>query len=230
VDLARDLIDHRIADLDDQDAGMVEDIWITWTHEPATLGPIVTGTAALLHQLGRPGVALSAIATRIGWSHANVWREIPWTQVRRIERPQVKLLLPRAQLPELPGRTRHANTEHTGAMLYSQLINLPVYTRDHRRLGIIDIRTTALISEPPQILGLLVAVHSRRHSFGLKHFDTTTIRLGGITHGGCFLAWSDIASITDQAIHTDVASGELTPLAAAPNPQPPPMPQGATPP
>lgn len=226
MDLARDLIDHRIADLEDQDAGMADDIWLTWTHETATLGPIVTGTAALLHQLGRPGVALSAIATRIGWSHANVWREIPWTEIRRNERPQVKLLLPR----KLPGHTSHANTEHTGAMLYSQIINLPVYSRDHRRLGIIDIRTADLISEPPQVLGLLIAAHSRRHSFGLKHFDTTTIRLGGITHGGCFLAWSNIARITDQAIHTNAASGELTPLPAAPNPQPPPMPQGATPP
>jgi hypothetical protein len=230
VDLARDLIDHRIADLHDEDAGMVDDMWITWTHDAATLGPIITGTAALLHQLGRAGVALSAIAAHIGWSHANVWREIPWTDVRRIERPQVKLLLPRAQLPELPHRTSHATTEHTGAMLYSELINLPVFTRDHRRLGIIDIRTAALISEPPQVLGLLVAAHSRRRSFGLKHFDTTTIRLGSITRGGCFLAWSDIARITDQAIHTNAASGELTPLAAAPSPEPPPMPEGPTPP
>src|SRR3954447_4915246 len=138
MDLARDLIDHRIADLEDQDAGMVDDLWITWTHETATLGPIVTGTAALLHQLGPAGRVLSAIASRIGWSHANVWREIPWTEVRRIEHPQVKLLLPRTELPKLPRRTSHANTEHAGAMLYSQLTNLPVFTRDHRRLGIID--------------------------------------------------------------------------------------------
>jgi hypothetical protein len=230
VDLARDLLDHRVADLEDEDAGMVDDIWITWTDHTATLGPIVTGTAALLRQLGPLGVAVSAIARHVAWSHANIWREIPWTQVRRIERAQAQLLLPRSQLPTLTGRTSQTNTEQTGAMLYSHFINLPVLTRDQRRLGVIDIRTTALISEPPKVLGLLVASHSRRRSFGLKHFDTTTIRLGGITQGGCFLAWSDITDITDHAIHTNAASGELTPLAAAPNPQPPPMPQGATPP
>jgi hypothetical protein len=230
LDLARDLLDHRIADLEDEDAGIVDDIWITWTHHTATLGPIVTGTAALLRQLGPFGAALSTLANHIAWSRASVWREIPWTKVRRIERAQAQLLLPRSQLPTLTGRTRQTNTEETGAMLYSQLINLPVLTRDHRRLGVIDIRTEALISEPPNVLGLLVAPHSRRRSFGLKHFDTTTIRLGGITRGGCFLAWSDITHITDHAIHTNAASGELTPLAAAPTPQPPPMPQGATPP
>jgi hypothetical protein len=230
VDLARDLLDHRIADLQDQDAGMVDDIWITWTDHTATLGPIVTGTAALLHQLGPAGVALSALASRIGWSHANIWREIPWTKVRRIERPQVKLLLPRAHLPTLPDHTPHTKAEPIREMLYSQLTNVPVLTRDHRRFGIIDIRTTALIAAPPEVLGLLVAPHSRRRSFGLKHFDTTTIRLGGITHGGCFLPWSDITRITDRAIHTNAAAGELTALAAAPNPQPPPMPQGPTPP
>src|SRR4051794_10182683 len=102
MDLARDLIDHRIADLDDQDAGMVDDLWITRTEDTATLGPIVTGTAALLHQLGPLGAGLSALAARTGWSHANVWREIPWTKIRRIERSQVNLLLRRAKLPPPP--------------------------------------------------------------------------------------------------------------------------------
>src|SRR4051812_32525669 len=107
MDLARDLIDHRIADLDDQDAGMVDDLWITWTEDTATLGPIVTGTAALLHQLGPLGAGLSSLGARTGWSHANVWREIPWTQIRRIERSQVNLLLRRAELPTLQPHAPH---------------------------------------------------------------------------------------------------------------------------
>jgi hypothetical protein len=230
MDLARDLIDHRIADLDDQDAGMVDDLWITWTNDTATLGPIVTGTAALLHQLGRLGAGVSAIAARTGWSHANVWREIPWTQVRRIERSQVNLLLRRSELPSLPGRTHHTQVPHDDAMLYSQLSKLPVVTRDHRRFGIVDVRTTALVADPPRVLGLLMVPHARRHSFGLKRFDTTSIRLGGITRGGCFLPWDQISHVTRVAIHTNAASGELAPLAAAPTPQPPPMREGATPP
>jgi hypothetical protein len=230
MDLARDLIDHRIADLDDQDAGMVDDLWITWTEATATLGPIVTGTAALLHQLGPLGAGLSALGARTGWSHANVWREIPWTQIRRMERSQVNLLLRRAELPTLPSRTPRTPDRQTGAMLYSQLSKLAVRTRDGRRLGIIDVRCTALVTDPPSVLGLLVAPHARRHSFGLKRFDTTSIRLGGITRGGCFLAWDQITRITEDAIHTNAASGELIPLAAAPTPQPPPMREGATPP
>jgi hypothetical protein len=230
VDLARDLIDHRIADLEDQDAGMVDDLWVTWHHGTAALGPIVTGAAALLTQVGPFQTMLIALSRRIRCSHARVWREIPWRQVRRIERPQVKLLVPRADLAHSADRSQTLVSDQRGQMLYSQLCNLPVATRDHQRLGIIDVRTAPLISEPPQVLGLLIAPHPRRRSLGLKQFDTTAVRLGGIPRGGRYLPWEDISRITSDAIHTNAASGELAPLATAPNPQPPPMPEGATPP
>jgi hypothetical protein len=230
VDLARDLIDHRIADLEDQDAGMVDDLWVTWVHDTAALGPIVTGTAALLAQVGPFQTPLIALSRRIGWSHARVWREIRWRQVRRIERPQVKLLVPRADLAHSSDRTQTVVSDQRGQMLYSELCKLPVATRDDQRLGIIDVRTTPLISEPPQVLGLLVAPHPRGRSLGLKRFDTTAVRLGGIPQAGRYLPWKDITRITPDAVHTNTASGELGPLATAPNPQPPPMPEGATPP
>ena len=52
MDVGRDLIDHRIVDLDGHDVGRVDDVWIYVADGAAVVSPIVTGTGALLRQLG----------------------------------------------------------------------------------------------------------------------------------------------------------------------------------
>jgi hypothetical protein len=223
VDIGRDLIDHRLTDTDDQDAGMVDDLWITWHDTTARLGPLVTGTAALIGQLGRMATPLTHAARRIGWTHAQVWREIPWDRIDRVERPQVVLLIARAQLSTLPVRSQP--TTPTNAILYTQLIKLPVRTKDGARLGIIDVRTGPQTAAAPTILGLLLAPHPHTYTLGMKRYDTTTTRLGGIP-GGFYLAWADITTLT-HTITTRLTKDELSPLANAPQPALPPMPTDA---
>jgi hypothetical protein len=223
MDVSRDLIDHKISDADGRDAGMVDDLWITWHDDTARLGPLITGTAALIGQLGRMATPLTRVARRIGWSHALVWREIPWDRIDRVERPQVVLRLAQADLSTLPRRSP-ATTPPT-ALLYTQLIKLPVLTQDGARLGIIDVRTAAHTSAAPRILGLVLAPHPRAHSLGMKRYDTTTIRFGGIARGS-FLAWTDITTIS-TTITTRLTRDELTALPDAPQPSPPPMPTDA---
>jgi hypothetical protein len=223
MDVGRDLIDHRITDAHADDAGMVDDLWITWDADTATVGNLVTGTAALIGQLGRVAPALTRAARRVGCSHASVWREIPWSRVDRVERPQVVLALARDELPTLPGRSQPGNP--SSALLYTQLIKLRVRTEDGSQLGILDVRTTRYTSGVPTVIGLLVTPHPHGHTLGMKRYDTTSTRLGGIS-GAFFLPWGDITTLT-HTIATRLDHDELTPLADAPQPSPPPMPADA---
>ena len=223
MDVGRDLIDHRITDAHGEDAGMVDDLWMTWDAGACIIGNLVTGSAALIDQFGRAARPLSRAAQRLGCGHAVVWREIPWHRVDRIERPQVVLALARGELPTLPGRSQPS--DRSTARLYTELIKLPVRTKDGSQLGILDVRTTPHTSGAPTVIGLLLTPHPHGYTLGLKRYDTTSTRLGGIA-GAFFLPWSDIATIT-HTITTRLDHGELIPLADAPQPHPPPMPAGA---
>ena len=76
MDVGRDLIDHRIVDLDGHDVGRVDDVWIHVADGAAVVSPIVTGTGALLRQLGAVGDRIK----RLGFWHADRWREIVWDE------------------------------------------------------------------------------------------------------------------------------------------------------
>jgi hypothetical protein len=226
MDIGRDLIDHRMADGDDIDAGMVDDIWITWRADAARLGPLLSGTPIMLDELGRLGRWLGRVAPRIGWTHAVLWREIDWRSVKRIERPQLRLVEPRSDIPKRRDRRPKPTLGRQGRMRYLELSRLSVRTRDDQRFGIVDVRVGPLVTEPPEVLGLLISPHERARAFGLKRYDSTRTRLGSATGDERFLPWEAIDEITEREIRTRTVSGELGPLAAAPNPAPPPMPEG----
>jgi hypothetical protein len=226
MDLGRDLIDHRIADGDDLDAGMTDDVWITWQGESARLGPLLSGTPIMLDQLGQAGRWLSIVAPRIGWTHGGLWREIQWDSVKRIERPQVRLIESRSDLPTRSDRRPAAMLGREGRMRYLELSRLAVRTRDDQRFGIVDVRTGPLLTEPPQVLGLLISPHQRARAFGLKRYDSTRARLGSVSGDERFLPWEAIEEITAREIRTSAIPGQLVALAAAPQAMPPPMPQG----
>jgi sporulation protein YlmC with PRC-barrel domain len=230
VDVARDLIDHRIADLDAKDAGIVDDVWVSWRPGDAELGPIVTGTAALLRQLGRVGACVASLGRRLGWSHAQLWREIPWTHVRRVERPQVRLVMRREELPLLPSaQPDRTALGREGTMRYTEFVKLPVWTQDGRRLGILDVRTAPHTTGAPAVFGLILAERPLGRSLGMKRYDTTTVRIGGVRRG-CFLAWDDVMAVNADGIRARRAADELVSITDAPRPQAPPMPEGPVPP
>ena len=62
MDIGRDLIDHRIVDLDGHDVGRVDDLWVCVADGRAVVGPIVSGAGALFQQFGTLGQRLQRIA------------------------------------------------------------------------------------------------------------------------------------------------------------------------
>ena len=220
MDVGRDLIDHRIVDLDGHDIGRVDDVWIHAADGAAVVSPIVTGTGALLRQLGKVGDRIQRLAPHLGYRHADRWREIAWDDVHQLQRPQV-VLEPR--LRDL-ARRPEGHRPRTGIeLLYTDLIRLPVRDPSGNRLGVVDVRTT-LPSPEPAILGLLVAAHPLRHTLGLKRFDSTSERFGGTRHHTRYLAWTPDLQISDDAILCPVALTNLPLLSATPPSMPPPMP------
>ncbi len=219
MDVGRDLIDHRIVDLDGHDVGRVDDVWIYVADGAAVVSPIVTGTGALLRQLGRAGDRIKRLAPHVGFRHADRWREIVWDDVHVLQRPQV-VLEPR--LRDLAGRPEGHRSRPGVELLYTDLIRLPVRDPSGRRMGVVDVRTT-LPDPEPAILGLLVAAHPLRHTLGLKRFDSTSQRFGGIQHHTRYLAWTADLQIRDGVVLCPVPFTDLPLLSAAPPSTPPPM-------
>ena len=89
MDVGRDLIDHRIVDLDGHDVGRVDDVWIYVVDGAAVASPIVTGTGALLRQLGEVGDRIKRLAPHVGFRHADRWREIVWDDVTCCSGPRL---------------------------------------------------------------------------------------------------------------------------------------------
>ena len=222
MDLARDLIDHLIVDCDDQDSGMVDDLWIEHAGASASLGPLVTGGAALIAQLGPFSGAVTRAALAMRLRHAAVWREIDWQHIDRVERPQTRLLLGRAELSLLPGPVPRKD-----AVLFTHISRLPVLTADGRRLGLLDVRTEQHAGSAPSVLGLIVSRQAHGRSFALKRYTSTAPRFGGIAHRALFVRWAEIASIDADAITTNVPLEKLQPLGCVPDPGPPTMPEAA---
>jgi sporulation protein YlmC with PRC-barrel domain len=220
VDVGRDVIDHRIVDLDGHDVGRVDDVWIYVAEGAAVVSPIVTGTGALLRQLGAVGDRITRLAPHVGFRHADRWREIVWDDVHALQRAQV-VLEPR--LHDLAGRPEGHRPRPGVELLYTDLIRLPVRDPSGRRIGVVDVRTT-LPDPEPAVLGLLVAAHPLRRTLGLKRFDSTSQRFGGTRHHTRYLAWTADIQIRDGAILCPVPFTDLPLLSAAPSSAPPPMP------
>ena len=223
MDIGRDLIDHRIVDLDGHDVGRVDDLWVYLSDNDATIGPIISGAGALFGQFGAFGRRLQRIAQNVGYRHASRWREYGWQDVEALQRPQV-VIAPR--LADLAGRPQ-GHAPHSGAeLLYTKLIHLPVCDPAGRAMGVIDVRTT-LPDPEPKILGFLVAPHPLRHTLGLKRFDSTGERFAGTRRNTRYLPWQDVHTIDPSAIQSRLALSELPMLSDAPDSQPPPMPKQA---
>ena len=220
MDVGRDLIDHRIVDLDGHDVGRVDDVWIHVKDGAAVVSPIVTGTGALLRQLGRVGHRIQRVAARVGFRHADRWREIIWDDVHQLQRPQVVL---KPRLRDLAGRPEGHRPRPGVELLYTDLVRLPVRDPSGRRMGVVDVRTT-LPDPEPTVLGLLIATHPLRHTLGLKRFDSTSQRFGGTQRHTLYLAWTADLQIRDGAIRCPVPLASLPLLSAAPPSTPPPMP------
>jgi hypothetical protein len=220
VDVGRDLIDHRIVDLDGHDVGRVDDVWLHLAVGAPVASPIVTGTGALLRQLGWVGDRIQRLAPHVGYHHADRWREIVWDDVHQLQRPQV-VLEPR--LLDLAGRPEGHRPRPGVELLYTDLIRLPVRDPSGRRMGVVDVRTT-LPDPEPALLGLLVAVHPLRRTLGLKRFDSTSQRFGGTDHHTRYLTWTADIQIRDGAILCPAPLTSLPLLSAAAPSTPPPMP------
>ena len=223
MDIGRDLIDHRIVDLDGHDVGRVDNIWVCVSDGQAVVGPIVSGTAALFQQFGALGRGLQRIAPHLGYHHATRWREFGWNDVEALERPQVVLA---PHLADIAGRPEGHLLGSGLELLYTNLIRLPVYDPAGRATGVVDVRTT-LPDPEPEILGFLVAPHPLRHTLGMKRFDSTSERFAGTRGDTRYLPWRDVAVIDTDAIRTRLPLDDLPMLSDAPNSQPPPMPQHA---
>lgn len=220
MDVGRDLIDHRIVDLDGHDVGRVDDVWIHVKDGAAVVSPIVTGTGALLRQLGRVGDRIQRVAPHVGYRHADRWREIIWDDVHQLQRPQVVL---KPRLRDLKGRPEGHRPRPGVELLYTNLVRLPVRDPSGRRMGVVDVRTT-LPDPEPTILGLLIAAHPLRHTLGLKRFDSTSQRFGGTRRRTRYLAWTTDLQIRDGAILCPAPLASLPLLSATPPSTPPPMP------
>ena len=223
MDVGRDLIDHRIVDLDGHDVGRVDDVWIRIHGDAAVVGPIVTGTGALLRQLGRVGGWIGRLAPHVGFSHADRWREIGWDDVDQMQRPQCVL---KPRLRDLAGRPAGHEPGAGTEVLYTDLIRLPVRDPSGGRLGVVDVRTT-LPTPEAGVLGFLVAAHPLRRTLGLKRFDSTGERFGGTRHDTRYLAWSPDVEISGRAILCPRPLTSLPLLSAVPPSTPPPMPDQA---
>jgi hypothetical protein len=226
IDIGRDLIDHRLMDLDGHDVGRVDDLWIRVAHGRAVAEPLVTGAGALFGQFGALGDSLKRAALRLGYRNADRWREFTWSDVHELQRPQVVLVPRAADLAARPEGHDPCDGEFEMEMLYTKLIRLPVVDPGNNQMGVVDVRTT--LPEPrPAVLGLLIAPHPFRGTLGMKRYDSTGERFAGTARGTKFLPWQLVADMTATGIRSLGLFADLPLLADAPDAEAPPMPAGA---
>jgi sporulation protein YlmC with PRC-barrel domain len=218
MDIARDILDHRIVDLDGHDVGRVDDVWIELGTSPA-VGPLVTGTGALLRHLGRAGRMVAGAAPLVGFQHATRWRELAWADVSSLQRPQL-VIKPRKN--DMQGRPEGHTPAATCELLYTDLIAMTVIDRNQRKFGVLDARAT-LPRPQPALLGLIVSHHPRLSSWGLKRFDSTSQHFGGIRRNARYLPVELINARGDNQLHIHVRFEELPRITDAPRAELPPL-------
>jgi sporulation protein YlmC with PRC-barrel domain len=103
MDVARDLQDHQLIDRDGNACGRVDDVIIGWDTDGAQLGPILSGGAVLLDQLGRL-VRLARPVLRLIGARREV--HIDWALVGRLELDAIHVVIPRERLELTSGSPR----------------------------------------------------------------------------------------------------------------------------
>jgi hypothetical protein len=214
MDVARDLVDRQLVDRDGRECGRVDDVWIEWDADGARLGPLATGAAIVLDQLGAAGRLLQ----HIGGARAQRSRAIEWASVARVERSRVLLAYDPAHMtqaqPSSPNRRR-----------YSGITRLPVIDATGERRGVLDLRSeTVLAGAAPSILGLIVCRHTWLRTLGMKRYDAAGVPLADVQDHARFVPWDAVTAL-DDAIRLRVAFADLPRLSNAPDPGPPPLAQ-----
>jgi sporulation protein YlmC with PRC-barrel domain len=96
MDVARDLQDHQLFDRDGNACGRIDDTLIQWDEQgEGQLGPMLSGGAVLLDQLGRLGRILRPI---LRFSGARREVSIDWALVGRIEHSAIHVVTTREGL------------------------------------------------------------------------------------------------------------------------------------
>jgi hypothetical protein len=214
MDVARDLVDRQLVDRDGRECGRVDDVWIEWDADGARLGPLASGAAIVLDQLGAAGRMLQ----HIGGARARRSRPIEWAGVARIERSRVLLACDPADAtqtqPPSPRRRR-----------YSTISRLPVIDATGERRGVLDLRSeTALAGAAPSILGLIVCRRTWLRTLGMKRYDAAGVPLADVQDHARFVPWSAVTAL-DDAIRLRAAFADMPRLGDAPDPGPPPRAQ-----
>jgi hypothetical protein len=101
MDVARDLQDHQLLDRDGDACGRIDDILIEWDAERGRLGPLLSGGAVVLDQLGRFGRVLRRI---LRFSGTRREARIDWALVGRIDPDGIHVMVPREALRLRPRR------------------------------------------------------------------------------------------------------------------------------
>lgn len=212
MDVARDLVDRQLVDRDGRECGRVDDVWIEWDADGACLGPLASGAAVVLDQLGAAGRLLQ----HIGGARARRSRPIEWASVARVERSRVLLACN-------PAHTTQAQPFSLGRRRYSAITRLPVIDAAGERRGVLDLRSeTALGGAVPSILGLIVCRRTWLRTLGMKRYDAAGVPLADVQDHARFVPWSAVTAL-DDAIRLGVAFADLPRLRDAPDPGPPPL-------
>ena len=102
MDVARDLQDHQLVDRDGNACGRIDDTVIRWDERGGQLGPLLSGGAVLLDELGRLGRVLRPLLRFAG---ARRQVSLDWALVSRMDPDVIHLAIPRERLGLTP-RTR----------------------------------------------------------------------------------------------------------------------------
>ena len=213
MDVARDLVDRQLVDRDGRECGRVDDVWIEWDADGACLGPLASGSAIVLDQLGAAGRLLQ----HIGGARARRSRPIEWASVARVERSRVLLGCDPAHMTQVRASSLGRR--------YSAMTRLPVIDATGERRGVLDLRSeTAFGGAAPSILGLIACRHTWLRTLGMKRYDAAGVPLADVQDHARFVPWNAVTAL-DDAIRLGVAFADLPRLSDAPDPGPPPLAQ-----
>ena len=212
MDVARDLVDRQLVDRDGRERGRVDDLWIEWDTGGARLGPLASGAAIVLDQLGAAGRLLQ----HVGGRRARRSHSIGWASIIRVERSRVLIA-------DEPADMRHAHSPSPGRRRYSAIARLAVIDSDGERRSVLDLRSEAALGgTAPSILGLIACRRTWLRTLGMKRYDAASVPLADVQSHARFVPWNAIAVI-DDAIRLGVAFADLPRLRDAPDPGPPPI-------